>query len=254
MVRKEEKWHHSEHLPFWSSSALDAEHVAMWYRTSLDQWGSHQLCPLPLCCAPPAFLMACWGEALTLCKHCSAITRTALNYQHCFHHKHKAHLHTSYCEENQLYPSQQTPENSLHLQVVGLPCLDARWPPSYSSYSPCSGVGSLPHSAVLWGRGCSSMGPLQSHQSCQQICSNMDSSLQGTNFLDVQIFWSISRPNRFSVPFWKPYIKLQFCRWIMLQLSSAILACLTSSPQLGQISEQILSYCGNLVAVFDRVL
>lgn len=115
----------------------------MWYRISLGSVGigCPSLCHLSTRCASPAFLVAWQGEALTLCKHCSAITKTSLDYQHCFHHKHKTDLHIIYCEENQLYPSQQTSAHSPALQVVCWPCLDTRWPPNHSSYFP----------ALVWG-------------------------------------------------------------------------------------------------------
>ena len=38
-------------------------------------------------------------KALTLCKHCWAITKTSLCYQRCFQHRSKTYPHTSYCED-----------------------------------------------------------------------------------------------------------------------------------------------------------
>ena len=69
-----------------------------------------RLCPLPAPCAPPSLLAGGVGgeatKSLALCKHCSAIAKTSLCYQHCFQHKSKMLPHTSYYEENYLYPSQ----------------------------------------------------------------------------------------------------------------------------------------------------
>ena len=68
-----------------------------------------QLCPLPTPCAPQPLAGGVGGEAgkaLALCKPCSAVTKASLGYQHCFQHKSKTQPHTSSCEENYLYPSQ----------------------------------------------------------------------------------------------------------------------------------------------------
>ena len=69
-----------------------------------------RLCPLPAFRFTPSLLTggAMWEaeKALILCKHCSAITKTPLNYQHCFQYKFKTSPHACYYEENGLYPSQ----------------------------------------------------------------------------------------------------------------------------------------------------
>ena len=49
-----------------------------------------------------------WGaeKNLSLCNHCSAVTKTSLCYQRCFQHKSKTQSHTSYYRKNGLYPHQ----------------------------------------------------------------------------------------------------------------------------------------------------
>lgn len=48
------------------------------------------------------FVLVEWCEkekALALFKCCSTITKTSLNYQHCFQHKSKTQYHASFCEK-----------------------------------------------------------------------------------------------------------------------------------------------------------
>lgn len=63
---------------------------------------------IEICCSPPdSFLSSSllpggvvWGaeNTLTLCEHHSAITKSSLNYQHCFQNLSKPNI--SYYEEN----------------------------------------------------------------------------------------------------------------------------------------------------------
>jgi len=66
--------------------------------------------PLPSFSCTPSPLAGGVGweaeEALTLCEHCSARTKTSLRYQRCFQHKSKTQRHTSYYEENYLSQTQ----------------------------------------------------------------------------------------------------------------------------------------------------
>jgi len=55
--------------------------------------------------SPPSFLctpslLAGEEQRRPLCKHCSAITKISMYYQHCFQHKSITQLHTSYYEES----------------------------------------------------------------------------------------------------------------------------------------------------------
>lgn len=55
------------------------------------------ICPLPSPWVSPTCSLVGWSEklkkALTLYKHCSAITKAFLNYQQCFQHKSKTQHH-----------------------------------------------------------------------------------------------------------------------------------------------------------------
>ena len=91
-VACEEKRHRSECLPLPASSPS----VTCWCHTAwgdpLVSWGQlPQLCPLPASVHPPTHSWVGGGweaeKALAPCKHCSAITKTPLCYQHCFQHK-----------------------------------------------------------------------------------------------------------------------------------------------------------------------
>ena len=94
-VTWEDKHHHSKRPPFLLlPSAFYAEHDVIGYGISL--WSVGLSCPS--CVPSQLFLHAqsthWWvgvtaEKALTLCKHCSAIMKTSLNYQHCFRHKSK---------------------------------------------------------------------------------------------------------------------------------------------------------------------
>ena len=74
-----------------------------------------QLWPAVPPVSPPNFLCTCslaaggaaWKteKASMLCKHCSAISKISLFYQHCFCHKCKGQRHTGCCEEKELHPS-----------------------------------------------------------------------------------------------------------------------------------------------------
>lgn len=86
--------------------AVIAQQDAMWNRIPLPSVGVSQLCPLPV----PMHLLAAGvvGEAeraLTLCKHCSAVTKTLVRHQHCWGRKSKTWHHTSHYEEKELHCS-----------------------------------------------------------------------------------------------------------------------------------------------------
>ena len=89
MVTWEDKHHRSEHPPlsFFPSFICWAWCHMVW-NIPLVSWGQlSRLCPLPASCAPPASSLVGWGEEQKrpwLCKHCSAVTKTSLCYQHCF--------------------------------------------------------------------------------------------------------------------------------------------------------------------------
>jgi len=78
------KW---QPLPTSTPSAFIAEHDPVWCGISL--WSVGVSCPKFLC--NPSLLAgrAVWEaeKALTLCKYCSAVTKTSQCYQHHFHHK-----------------------------------------------------------------------------------------------------------------------------------------------------------------------
>jgi len=108
MITWEDKRHHSKSLPFLLLSP------PLLYMLSMTPYGMEypfgQLGSAVLAVSPPSFLCTSSlltgrvvqeaEKPLTLCKHCSAITKTSLYYQHCFQHKSKTQTHTSYYEVN----------------------------------------------------------------------------------------------------------------------------------------------------------
>jgi len=77
------------------SPALHAKHNVIWHGISPSvSWGQlSRLCsPRNTLCTPSLLTSGAGREAaktLTLCKHCSALTKTSRCYQHCFQDKPK---------------------------------------------------------------------------------------------------------------------------------------------------------------------
>lgn len=96
--------HHNHKQPFiLLSLSFYCCHHMLW-NIPLVSWDQLSwLCTFPISC-----LGVEW-EAETSsaqCKHCSALTRTPVCYQHCFSHQSKTRHHTGCWEENELHPSQ----------------------------------------------------------------------------------------------------------------------------------------------------
>jgi len=110
-VTWEDKCHHSDRPPpsFFFSPLCMLSMTSYGMESPFGQWGSAVLAVSPpiFFCTPSLLAGGVLGRAdktLTLCKDCSAVTKTSLCYQHCFQHKSKTLPPTSYYEEN--YPSQ----------------------------------------------------------------------------------------------------------------------------------------------------
>lgn len=83
---------YSQHLPLLLHlPVVFTNHDAMWYGITLQCF--EVSCPV---CVPPHLLVShhllCWwgnmrNKKLTLCKNCSAVAKTSLFYQYCFHYK-----------------------------------------------------------------------------------------------------------------------------------------------------------------------
>lgn len=115
----------SEQQPLWSQpppplSALTtavfiADHCSVVWSPPLASSGHLScLCPLPVCCPHQACLLVGeagvmeteWdgGNALALCKHCSAAGKAWVLYQHCFSHKSKTECQVGCYEQCSLQP------------------------------------------------------------------------------------------------------------------------------------------------------
>ena len=114
MVTREDQCHYSECHPLPSSPPRFIYLLSMtWYgmEYAFGQPGSAvpAVSPPSSLCTPSPLAGGVGREAakaLALCKPCSALMKTSLYYQQCFQHKPKAQPRTSYCEENELCPSQ----------------------------------------------------------------------------------------------------------------------------------------------------
>lgn len=79
--------------------------LMMWTIPQTNSGQLSQLCALPISCPPHASHSSEVGgvrggkKTLTLCKHCSATTKTPAYYQHCFSHRSKTQYHTGCFQE-----------------------------------------------------------------------------------------------------------------------------------------------------------
>lgn len=79
----------------------------------------------------------CWTWLyMTLCKHFSAIAKTFLCYQQCFHHKSKMQHHTGCFKEHSFHPNHIQQRNETFPRVLGSPTKVTSCFQSYVANSP----------------------------------------------------------------------------------------------------------------------